>query len=287
MALIDLHTHSSCSDGTLSPAELVDLALRIGLTALALTDHDTVEGLKEAQLRGAANGLEVITGVELSAQHQNRSMHILGYCFDPANHYLVQRLQDVQVARRERNKKMITRLQELGISIQFDEFELIGTGQLGRPHLARLLVAKKVVRSSQEGFERFLKAGRPAYAARKTLEAVDAISMIREAGGVAVLAHPTTIDPSLSLLPQLVKELKALGLAGIEAFYPNIPARTSRKLAGLARETGLLTSGGSDFHGEIKPTIPLAGPKSGMRVEYQLLDEIKKWAASNMQESVT
>ncbi|MDH4321235.1 MAG: PHP domain-containing protein, partial [Desulfobulbaceae bacterium] len=258
MRFIDLHTHSTYSDGTNSPATLVELAHTAGLQAIALTDHDTTAGIDEALAHGQALGVEVITGVEVSADHAGHPLHILGYGFAHTDSRLQQRLQVLQQARHQRNLKIFANLREIGFPL--DIAELPPTpGQVGRPHIARLLVTKKIVKNMDQAFKKFLRRGAPAYAPCYRMDAPDAITMIREAGGLAFLAHPAANDRQLKATPHILADLKGMGLAGLELHYPTHTPKTVKTLHRLGVKLDLLFSGGSDFHGDDRPYVQIGG----------------------------
>ncbi len=218
---VDLHLHSTASDGSLTPEELVAYAREKGAAAIALTDHDTVDGVKPALEAGARHGLEVVPGVEISALHPRGTMHILGYFIDPDHPFLQNQLDRLQVARRERNPRIIQRLKALGIPITWESVAALARGQIGRPHIAQALVRAGAVTSVEEAFEKYLTRGAPAYVEKFRFPPSEAIEMIRAAGGLAVLAHPFTLNlPSLSALEQELSALKALGLEGVDGLYP-------------------------------------------------------------------
>ena len=193
MDRIDLHTHSNCSDGSLSPRELVQLAKKRDLRAIALTDHDTVAGVAEAVAAGKELGVEVVPGVEISAQYPPGTMHILGYCFTPSQPEFLKALKKLQEVRAARNPKIIERLQALGLEITTDEVLNLSSGQVGRPHIAKALVNRGYVSSIDEAFSRYLQKGAVAYVEKFRFSPREAIALIRGAGGLAVLAHPFTL----------------------------------------------------------------------------------------------
>ena len=194
---IDLHIHSTYSDGVLRPAELVDLAKNQGLSAIAITDHDTADGTDEAIQRGFEKEIEVVSGIEISSWHGETSMHILGYGFRHDDEQFISRLRLLQQGRETRNVRIIENLNKLGIRVELEELlQYSEYGQTGRPHIARLLVDKGVTKTIDLAFKHYLRRGAPAYAERFRFSAHDAIAMIREAGGIAVLAHPSSLDPS-------------------------------------------------------------------------------------------
>ena len=248
-SLIDLHIHSTHSDGVLKPAELVDLAESQGLSAIAITDHDTVSGTDEAIKRGYEKGIEVISGIEISSWHDETSMHILGYRFRHDDRQFKRRLQLLQHGRETRNVRIIENLNKLGIRVELEELlQYSEYGQTGRPHIARLLVDKGVVKTVDLAFKYYLRRGAAAYAERFRFSAHDAIVMIQEAGGIVVLAHPSSLDPSLRSIPSLLKELYQAGLDGVEVYYPSHSPKAVKALVKMAKDLGLLMTGGSDFH---------------------------------------
>jgi predicted metal-dependent phosphoesterase TrpH len=247
---IDLHIHSTFSDGVLKPAEIIDLAKLQGLTAIAITDHDTAAGTDEAMQRGHEKGIEVITGIEISSWHGDTSMHILGYRFQHNDKQFNRRLHLLQQGRETRNARIIENLNKLGIMVDLSELlQYSEYGQTGRPHIARLLVDKGITKTIDMAFKNYLRRGAPAYAERFRFSARDAIAMIREAGGIAVLAHPSSLDPTLRSIPSLLKDLCNLGLEGVEVYYPAHSPKAVKALLKMAAEMNLLITGGSDFHG--------------------------------------
>ncbi len=275
---VDLHSHSTASDGTLTPTELVRLAAKNRLRALALTDHDGVDGLDEAIAEGERLGVEVIPGVELSAEHPNGTMHVLGFFLDRKKTLLQEKLQKLQQGRAERNPLIVKKLQDMGIDITFEEVKAAsGGGLIGRPHFAKVLVAKKVVSTMQEAFEKYLKKGAPAYAEKFRFSPEDTIRLIHEGGGVAVLAHPFTVykKPSNGL-DEEIRRLAAAGLDGIEVYYSTYSPEQSRMYRNLAEKNSLLPSGGSDFHGAHKPGIDLGRGHGKLRVPYDVVEALRE-----------
>ncbi|MCF6291244.1 MAG: PHP domain-containing protein [Desulfobacterales bacterium] len=277
MEYIDLHTHSSCSDGTMSPAAVVDWAATSGLKVMALTDHDTMAGVAAALARGRKKGIEVVPGVELSVRHGPTPIHLLGYWPQPDDIGLRQRLQGIQAARQERNQRIVARLNRLGIAVRMEELrQAAADGQIGRPHIARLLVAKGVVKDVNQAFAIYLRRGAAAYVERSRFEANEAIAVIQRAGGMAVLAHPGQLDPSPAVISGLLTALKDQGLAGVEAYYPSHSPKVTSLLKQMAKGLDLVVTGGSDFHGEDRRgALPgLTGPV--FRVPYQLYEIMKE-----------
>lgn len=273
---IDLHTHSTCSDGLLTPTALLTLAARRGLAAIALTDHDTVAGIPEALAHGTVTGVEVLPGIEISSTLDGVSLHILGYGFNHEHPGFLAFLDRLQQARRNRNQGILERLQTLGIAITSEELSQISGDQVGRPHFARLLTKKGRAKNNQDAFSRYLKRGCPAFVEHVKPQAEEVISRIAEANGIAMLAHPACSDPGLEKIPALVAQLTDYGLAGLEAFYPTHSKKVCRFLQTLAAQHGLLLSGGSDYHGDTHSVTPLGGNTKTIRVPLQLLLAIKQ-----------
>nr|WP_320012624.1 PHP domain-containing protein [uncultured Desulfobulbus sp.] len=257
---IDLHTHSVYSDGSSTPEQLIELATRNGLKGLALTDHDTVEGVAELVRLGIQAGIPIIAGVEISTTLREHTLHMLGYGIDPTDPNLLAWLKPLQEGRDKRNAAILEKLQNLGIEISAAEVERIsGCGQTGRPHIARFLVENGVVESFEAAFRQLLGRNKPAWESRFSYPAAEAIAMIHRCGGVAVLAHPGHIDKQMRKQPAILRELVLRGLDGLELYYPTHSRKMKKKLRALALELGLLTTGGSDFHGQTRPKHRLAG----------------------------
>ena len=276
---IDLHTHSTASDGTLTPTELVAHAREVGLKALALTDHDTVAGVEEALAAGEKYGVEVIPGCEISAETPDYRMHILGLFLPPRPEKLIRVMDGLLEHRHNRNHIIVGRLNDLGYSITYDEIRAIaGEGSVGRPHIARCLMDKHIVSSIQEAFDRFIGPKGKAYEPKKILTDKDAVSILKEEGATVVLAHPYQLGMSPGELEKLVLELMELGLDGIEVYYPEHTPTQTRRYEELAEKHGLVKSGGSDFHGTVKPRIALGrGKNGGLDIPYQVLADIKAY----------
>lgn len=268
---VDLHCHTTASDGLLTPWELVKSAADIGLKAIAITDHDTISGWEEAEKAGKIFGVEIIKGVELNTDWSGVEVHILGYEIDPSKTVLQDKLRELREARQIRIFKMIKKLQELGIPISKSEVEEGSRGEsIGRPHIAQILVEKGIVSSQGEAFDRFLVPGAPAFVPRMKITPEEGIRLIRQGGGVAVLAHPG-IHSVEKGLPQWIKA----GLQGIEVSHSEHSPAQEKKYKELAKKYGLLMTGGSDFHGEDrKPGVSLG--KWG--TSYNVVEELKKLA---------
>ncbi|MHB1418789.1 MAG: PHP domain-containing protein [Bacillota bacterium] len=250
----DLHLHTSASDGKFTPRELVCLAARTGLKAIAVTDHDTTGGIEEALEEGKKTGIEVIPGIELSTEWGKTEVHILGYYINYQGERLQDRLQLLRDGRRKRGELIIAKLQDHGYDIDFQRvLEISGGGALGRPHIASALVEKGYADSVEDAFNRFIGRDTPGYVPRAKLTPVEAIEVILEAKGIPVLAHPGLVNDD-----RIIPELTGVGLMGIEVYYPEHDAGKTQYYQGLARTYKLIETGGSDFHGYANegPTQP-------------------------------
>ena len=276
MNAIDLHTHSSCSDGSLTPRLLVREAARAGLTGLALTDHDTMAGIPEALDAGRENNIEVIAGIEISAGHQGRNLHILGYGIDPNNAGLLALLAELQAIRENRNAALLDRLDSLGVRIDRDKLSASTAGLIGRPHIASQLVRHGHANSIDHAFRRYLGSSGRAYVPAAKLPVTETIPVITGAGGIAVLAHPSTLSPELKGVPEIVKNLADMGLGGIEVYYPGHHRQTCQTLLELAGRWNLAVTGGSDYHGALRPEVKLGGSPVMPPVPYRLLANLKE-----------
>jgi len=274
---VDLHIHSTASDGSLSPAQIVQAARKTPLKAISITDHDTLEGTIEALNCPESGSLEVISGIEMSARFPSGGMHILGYLVQVDDPSLRRTLSIVQKARVQRNLKIAQKLQGLGVDVEYDDvLEIAGQGQVGRPHFAQALVRKGSAKNIDAAFDRFLKKGRPAYVSRYRLEPAEAIEVIAKAGGVAVLAHPSTLGTrDDGELDAVLVDLKTAGLKGLEVYYPDHDAKQRAAYERLALRHGLVMTGGTDFHGAVKPHIRLGVGKGDLRIPYGLVESLK------------
>lgn len=256
---IDLHVHSTFSDGTFSPSELVKTAQAKHIQAISITDHDTMEGTAEALAAGKKYGIEVVPGLEMSVVHKSVHLHLLGYYADSRCEKLNGALHSIQNARMERNSKILEKLNALSIEVSLEDVEIKSTvGQTGRPHIAQVMLEKGYVKSIDHAFLDYLGRNGLAYVPRKVMDAGEAIRLIRGAGGIAVLAHPATIDNSFRTIPRLVGELSKIGLQGLEVYYPAHKRANRKELNRLAARYGLVVTGGSDYHGDIRPGTSMA-----------------------------
>ena len=276
---IDLHIHSSSSDGTDSPAQIVRQAKALGLAAIALTDHDTVDGVPEALAAGRELGLEVVPGCEIAAETPYGEMHILGLWPDLEDSAFLQLLARQRQMREQRNQEILDKLKTFAINIEMAELNAEGGGNsnsTGRPHIARALMSKGFVSSISEAFNKYLAAGRKAYVDRKLMQPKDVLAVLKKSGATTVIAHPMALPAPLDWLDEQVAEFVSLGLLdAIEAYHPEHDAAKLAKAIALAKKYHLLLSGGSDYHGKIKPTIYLGKGTGSLRVCVQLLELMK------------
>ena len=280
---IDLHVHSTASDGSFSPLDLALLVQKAGLKAFALTDHDTIDGSKAiVQNKRILGPVQFLTGVEISAGAADfpgiaGSFHILGYGFDLAHPRLNHALQTQQAARKNRNPEIIKRLRSLGMDMSLAEVIAASepNAQIGRPHIARLMVQKGFVPSINEAFDQYLGKGSPAYLDKPRIEAGEAISLIDAAGGVAVLAHPGLLKmPDDAAYDALIAKLASMGLGGIEVFYPGHTSGQVCLFSSLATKYHLLVTGGSDFHGAVNPDVKLGAGPGDMAAPYAVYERL-------------
>ncbi|HTV12103.1 MAG TPA: PHP domain-containing protein [Acidimicrobiales bacterium] len=273
--MIDLHTHSNVSDGSVSPEDLVDLAVEAGLTAFALTDHDRQDGIPAARERADDAGLELVPGVEISCNHAG-TMHMLVYFLEPGQGPLQDELGRLQVAREARNERLVARLAELGLPLSLDELLVeAGPTGAGRPHVAAILVRKGYATSVQDAFDRFLGKGAPGYMEKERLDPLPAISLALASGALAVLAHPLSLELSPSQLGTTVRELAEAGLAGMECIYGRYDRQERADLAVLAARSGLAITGGSDYHGTYKPDLSVGTGRGDLHVPDGALEALR------------
>lgn len=269
--LIDLHVHSNCSDGTYTPEELVTYALQKGLKAFALTDHDTTAGIARAQRAASGTGLELIPGIELSTEYKGKDIHILGLGIDPENTHFQEQLLRFQNARDLRNEKMIEKLREHGIDITLEQMRACFPDSVWtRAHFARYLFDHGYVKEMWDAFDLYLGDHAPCFVPREKVTPFQAVQLIHEGGGYAVLAHPLLYRLGEESLNLLVKTLTGCGLDGIEAIYSTNRFSDETDMRQLARRYGLAITGGSDFHGSNKPSIDLGCGKGNLQIPYRL-----------------
>jgi predicted metal-dependent phosphoesterase TrpH len=271
--LIDLHSHTNESDGTCSPAQLIEEAVRAGVTTLGITDHDTLKGYDQALAPARAAGVELICGIELSTKLHGQSAHLLGYFL--ANDGLADFrtwILDQQAARRDRNVRLVARLRELGFDITLEEAEARGRGMTGRPHFAQILLEKGYVTSYRQAFDDYLDESAKGYVYRREPQFEEGVAHIREAGGIASLAHPVRVRGDV---PAMMPELCACGLNAIEAYHSDHSEQDTELYLGLARHYGLMVTGGSDFHGAVKPGVTLGRGPGNLRIPDDLVERLR------------
>ena len=283
--MIDLHTHSNASDGDYSPAQLVREAEKRGITAIALTDHDTLDGLESAKNEAQAAGIRFIPGIEISIRWNGEGnasglgpggeFHLLGLGIRSPSSAFLSAIDDLSRRREARNREILDRMHELSIEASWEELlALSGGHSVGRPHFASLLVKRKIVRNREQAFARYLKMGKPLYVPKAGLAFAEAVALIRESGGIPVLAHPMSLYVAWGRLPDLVKVLKAGGLMGLEAWHPTAKAKSCHRLEELGKALGLYITEGSDFHGAIRPDRKLGCSNRGREISDTILAAI-------------
>jgi 3',5'-nucleoside bisphosphate phosphatase len=283
--MIDLHAHTKASDGDLEPEALVRLAVTKGLTAIAITDHDTFEGIPEALQAGRRFGIKVIPGIELSIEFDGPKIagkaeraHLLVY-YPPLEGRLFEKVETLKRWRRERNVKIIAKLNKLGVDITLEEVVATssGAGQLGKPHFARVLLNKGVVKDWDEAFSRFLGAGAPADIEKKKLSMRESLKLARSVGAIPVVAHPHSINLPQIELRERIQSWSEMGLLGIETIYPKHDPAFRKELVKIAGDLSLIQTGGSDFHGSPKPDVELgSGIGGNINVPDSFLAELNR-----------
>ena len=274
--MIDLHTHSNESDGSLAPRQLVGEAARAGVSILAITDHDTLAGYDQALPAAREAGIELLCGIELSTKLNGHSVHLLGY-FPRANGLagFRQWLLDMQSSRRDRNVRLAARLRELGLDIRVEEAEALGRGMTGRPHFAQVMVRKGYVTRIRQAFDEYLDESAKGYVDRREPRFEEEVREIRAAGGISSLAHPARVASDVAAL---LPELRAAGLQAIEAYHSDHSPGETQMYLDLAKRHGLKVTGGSDFHGAVKPEVMLGtGCGGNLRVPLQVYEDLREW----------
>lgn len=277
MKLIDLHVHTTASDGTLEPENAARCAAEHGLSAIAVTDHDTVAGIGPALSGAESSGVEIVPGIELSARYCSREIHILGYFIDHRRPSLLKTLEGVVAGRRERNREMIRRLENDGYPVSEEKLtNRYGTGAvIGRPHVAEMLCEAGCAASVDDAFDSMLSKGKKYFVPRPLLTVDEAMSAIRGAGGLPVLAHPILFSRSETVLEELLSCLMPRGLEGIEAYYSKYTAADQELILALAGRFGLAATGGSDYHGGRKPDISIGTGRGNLAIPYPVLEELR------------
>lgn len=283
--LVDLHTHSNASDGDFNPVQLIQEAHKRGLSAIALTDHDTIGGLENARSEAQACGIHFIPGIEIKINWTGDGklpgigpggeFHLLGLGIHSPSQAFIAAINDLTRRREARNREILDRMHELSIEASWEELlKLSGGHSIGRPHFASLLVQKKIVRTRQQAFNRYLATGKPLYVPKTGLDFTQAAALIRESGGIPVLAHPMSLYVAWGRLPELVKAFKDRGLMGLEAWHPTAKVRSCRRLEELGTSLGLYITEGSDFHGIARPDRKLGCSHRGREISDAILTTI-------------
>ena len=272
--MIDLHSHTDQSDGTCSPAELIEEARRVGVRTLANTDHDTFAGYDRAVPHAREAGVELLCGIELSTKWNGQPAHLLGYFLEDGDlTEFRQWLLDLQTSRRERNVRLAARLRELGIDLTLEEAQARGRGVTGRPHFAQILVEKGYVATVQQAFDEFLGESAKGYVDRREPQFAEGVERIRKAGGIASLAHPVRLKGDF---PAMLPALRDCGLNALEAYHSDHRPKDTEDFLALAAQHGLLVTGGSDFHGEVKPGLELGTGRGGnLKIPDDLMERLR------------
>lgn len=274
--IVDLHVHSTASDGTYTPMELIAEAKRAGLSAMALTDHDTTAGIKDAMAAAEKENIELIPGIELSTDYKGKEVHIVGLYIDVENKKLSEQTAAFRKCRDNRNEEIVAALQKEGFAITMEALKAENPDcVITRANIARFLYNHGMIKSVQEAFDKYIGDGCRCYVNRFKVSPTDAVRLIKQAGGIAVLAHPLLYHMSTVNLQKLIDELKEAGLDAIEAIYSTYSTGEEQLMKRIAKENGLLISGGSDFHGSNKPRIRLAVGYGHLYIPYSVLEELK------------
>ena len=283
--VIDLHTHSSASDGDFGPAQLIQEAAKRGISAIALTDHDTLGGLENAAAEAKTAGVRFIRGIEISIKWEGKGsisglgpggeMHLLGLGIQSPSPAFLGAIAALSSRREARNREILNRMHELSIEASWEEIlDISGGDSVGRPHFASLLVSKKIVRNREQAFSRFLRPGKPLYVPKAGLDFDEAAALIVESGGIPVLAHPMSLYVAWGRLGELIQSLKDRGLRGIESWHPIAKPKSCRRLEDLGRSLGLYLTEGSDFHGLTRPDRQLGYSSRGRAISDTILENI-------------
>jgi len=275
--MIDLHTHSTCSDGVLSPSELVKHAFSKNIKVLALTDHDTIEGLSEAKIQSEELGITFVPGVELNIDWPKGEFHLLGLGLKNPSEQLLKILNDLQKDRDSRNAQIIEKMKEAGFDADLKEIQSkFKTCCLGRPHFAAYMVEKKIVKTRQQAFDKYIGKNCPWYIPRLGANLDDSIQAIKDSGGIPVMAHPLSIYVSWGKIFPVMQDLKERGIVGLEAYHPGARVGSCIRLEELARELGFIVTAGSDYHGEaVRADRKIGHTCGGRKIDDRFWDELK------------
>lgn len=285
--MVDFHTHSNASDGDLNPAILVKEAVKQGLRAIALTDHDTIKGLESARAAAVEEGFNFIPGIEINVNWSGNKtapglgpggeFHLLGLGIKSPSPAFINGVENLARRREARNREILDRTRELSMDVSWEELTALSGGySLGRPHFAALLVKKKIVNNINQAFARYLGVGKPLYVPKEGMNFEEAVAIIRESGGIPVLAHPISLYVAWGRLPDLIKILKDMGLMGLEAWHPTAKPGSCRRLENLAKDLNLYVTEGSDYHGSIRPDRRLGYSSKGRKIDDSVLEAISE-----------
>ncbi|MDR1399742.1 MAG: PHP domain-containing protein [Treponema sp.] len=273
--MIDLHTHSTASDGSLSPTALVHAAAEQDITVLALTDHDTLAGVSEAEQAAKQKDIRFIPGIEIEISWEPGEFHLLGLDVSKPSPAFTETITELAQKRQARNLAIIERMQEAGITVQYEDIlTLSGGHSVGRPHFASFLVNQHIVKNHEQAFEKYLAKGKPFYVPREGLDFQRALTLIKESGGITVLAHPMSLYVSWGKLPSLIRNFQEQGLDGIEAWHPAATPRVCKRLEELGRLLNMYITAGSDFHGANRPDRKLGITSGGRNISEAFLEAI-------------
>ena len=274
--MIDLHTHSTFSDGTYSPQVLIKLAYENNIKAIAITDHDTIDGISYAIPEAEKFNIELINGIEISADYKGIEIHILGYFLDIKNTKLLNLLKDLEKTRNKRNQDLINKLNEIGVNISLDYVKSLSPlGLVTRAHFGKAIAEKGYTKNIKEAFNIYLGKGKPAYIKRTLIPYDQAIKIILESNGIPVLAHPMIYKLSNNDLDIAIRELKHAGLKGIECYYPSNTLKQTNTLLSMCEKYNMKITGGSDFHGDNRPDVSLGNIFLGKQIDYKILEDLK------------
>jgi 3',5'-nucleoside bisphosphate phosphatase len=270
--MIDLHTHTSFSDGTLTPSQLVNKAIEIGLTALAITDHDTTNGVDEALAAAEGHNIRIVPGIEIEVDFKPGEFHLLGLGLTDWKGSLVQKMRTIEEKRKERNLRILDMMKQEGWDVTYEDVRRqAGSDLIARPHFAAVMVEKKIVKNTQQAFDKYLATGRPLYTRKEALDLETAVSIINEAGGKAVIAHPLSLFLSWGKLPAKLQEFREMGVLGLEAWHPSVNQRKAERLMHLGEELDFIITGGSDYHGDLRKDRNLGKTSNGRTIPDEYL----------------
>lgn len=276
MPCIDLHTHTTFSDGTFTPTELINYAAKKDIKVIAITDHDNFDGVSEAVSQGKINNIKVINGIEMSTDFEKKEIHIVGLFIDINNKNFNSKLKFLKEKRKKRNELAIEKLQKLNIDINYSELESLSSNKIiTRAHFAKLLIKKGYIKTVKECFDIYMGENCPAYVKREVIPPKETIALINDAGGTAILAHPLLYKLTDDKLNEMIAYLKSIGLKGIECLYSTHTKEETEYLISIAKKHNLKISGGSDFHGSNKPNIDLGTGYGNLYIPYEIFENLK------------